>query len=142
MIMLTSTFSFPFISLSVSSLPIYSSHFFCPCTPLPPHPPYFIHSLNDLEQFIKLTSGGLYVSVEEGDYDGLVSVMDHLMRVKDRQPAIDHMFEPLKETAELLTTYGQKLPDAVHQQLQVCVLPRTVKMNLFIPYLACRIKAI
>jgi len=30
------------------------------------------------------------------------------------------MFEPLKETIELLKTYGQELPDAVHQQLQVC----------------------
>ena len=89
------------------------------------HP--FPYSLNDLEQFIKLTSGGLYVTVEEGDYDGLVGVMGHLMQVKDRQPAADHMFEPLKETIELLTTYGQELPDAVHQQLQVCLLARTVK---------------
>ena len=123
-----------FLSLSL----LYRSthaHFFCPCTPPPPHPPYFIHSLNDLEQFIKLASGGLYVSVEEGDYDGLVGVMGHLMQVKDRQPAADHMFGPLKETIELLTTYRQELPDAVHQQLQVCVLPRTVKMNVFIPYL-------
>ena len=68
--------------------------------------------------------------------------MGHLMQVKDRQLTADHMFEPLKETIELLTTYGQELTDAVHPQLQVCVLPRTVKMNVFIPYLACRIKAI
>ena len=67
------------------------------------------------------------MTVEEGDYDGLVGVMGHLMQVKDRQPAADHMFEPLKETIELLTTYGQELPDAVHQQLQVCLLARTVK---------------
>ena len=89
------------------------------------HP--FPCSLNDLEQFIKLTSGGLYVTVEEGDYDGLVSVMGHLMQVKGRQPAADHMFEPLKETIELLTTYGQELPDAVHQQLQVCLVVK--RMN-------------
>ena len=115
-----------FLSLSL----LYQSthaHFFCQCTPPPLHPPYFIHSLNDLEQFIKLASGGLYVSVEEGDYDGLVGVMGHLMQVKGRQSAADHMFEPLKETIELLTTYGQELPDAVHQQLQVCMLARTVK---------------
>lgn len=87
-------------------------------------------SLNDLEQFIKLTSGGLYMTVEEGDYDGLVGVMGHLMQVKGRQPAADHMFEPLKETIELLTAYGQELPDAVHQQLQVCLLARTVKRLL------------
>ena len=70
------------------------------------------------------------MTVEEGDYDGLVGVMGHLMQVKDRQPAADHMFEPLKETIELLTTYGQELPDAVHQQLQVCLLARTVKRLL------------
>ena len=72
------------------------------------------------------------MSVEEGDYDGLVSVMGHLMQVKNRQPAADHMFEPLKETIELLTTYGQELPDAVHQQLQVCVLARTVKKLMYV----------
>ena len=47
-------------------------------------------------------------------------MMGHLMAVKDKQPLADNMFEPLKETIELLKTYGQELPDEVHQQLQVC----------------------
>ena len=46
-------------------------------------------------------------------------MMGHLMAVKDKQPVADNMFEPLKETIELLKTYGQELPDEVHQQLQV-----------------------
>lgn len=46
--------------------------------------------------------------------------MGHLMAVKDKQPVADNMFEPLKETIELLKMYGQELPDEVHQQLQVC----------------------
>ena len=62
--------------------------------------------------------------MEEGDYDGLVGVMGHLMAVKDRQATTDTMFEPLKETLELLQSYDQVLPDEVHQQLEVmtCVL--------------------
>ena len=34
--------------------------------------------------------------------------------------AADNMFEPLKETIELLRTYGQEMPDEVYTQLQVC----------------------
>ena len=48
------------------------------------------------------------------------------MAVKEKQPVADNMFEPLKETIELLKTYGQELPDEVHQQLQVyCMHCRT-----------------
>ena len=57
--------------------------------------------------------------MEEGDYDGLVGVMIHLLAVRDRQPNTDGMFEPLKQTIELLKTYDQEMPDEVHQQLQV-----------------------
>ena len=42
-------------------------------------------SLNDLEEFIRVTSTGFNVQVEEGDYNGLVGVMGHLLAVKDRQ---------------------------------------------------------
>ena len=50
--------------------------------------PHTMHSLYDLEQFIHVTSSGLGVTVEEGDYDGLVGVMGHLMAVKERQPRL------------------------------------------------------
>ena len=62
---------------------------------------------------------GLTKPVDEGDYDGLVECMGHLMAVKERQATTDEMFEPLKQTIELLRTYGQELPEEVHQQLQV-----------------------
>ena len=51
------------------------------------------------------------------------------MAVKDKQPVADNMFEPLKETIELLKTYGQELPDEVHQQLQV-----QMKVIIFIAF--------
>ena len=54
----------------------------------------------------------------EGDFDGLVKCMGHVIAVKDRQATTDEMFEPLKQTIELLHQYGQELSDEVHQQLQ------------------------
>ena len=62
---------------------------------------------------------GLTQPVEEGDYNGLVNVMGHLMAVKDRQAATDEMFDPLKQTIELLRNYSQEMPEEVHLQLQV-----------------------
>ncbi|XP_071954573.1 dynein beta chain, ciliary-like [Antedon mediterranea] len=76
------------------------------------------NSLAALQEFIKVADSGLTKPVEEGDYDGLVSVMGHLLAVKERQSSTDEMFEPLKQTIELLKTYDQEMPDEVHQQLQ------------------------
>ena len=78
-----------------------------------------ISSLKDLAEFIKVSDKGLQEPVEEGDYNGLVECMGHLIAVKDRQATTDEMFEPLKHTIELLRQYGQELPEEVHQQLQV-----------------------
>ncbi len=77
------------------------------------------HSLNNLSQFIQTTAAGLNVEVEEGDYKKLVGVMVHLLAVKDRQANTDGMFEPLKETVELLSSYTQETPEDVVQQLEV-----------------------
>ena len=74
--------------------------------------------MNDLSDFIKVADHGLTKPVEEGDYDGLVEVMGHLMAVKERQATTDEMFEPLKQTIELLKTYDQEMPEEVHMQLQ------------------------
>lgn len=68
---------------------------------------------------MKEANAGLTKPLKEGDYDGLVEVMGHLMRVKDRQAATDHMFEPLKQTIELLKTYGEEMPEEIHMQLHV-----------------------
>ena len=89
-------------------VPTYLCHVY-PCT---------YSSLKDLESFITRTVDGLSKSVEEGDYDGLVDVMIHLLAVRDRQAATDTMFEPLKQTIELLKVYDQEMSDDVHQLLQ------------------------
>jgi len=78
----------------------------------------FPYSLADLSAFIKETKTGLGVDIQEGDYDGLVEVMGHLLAVKDRQASTDVMFEPLKQTIDLLKTYEQEMSDEVHQRLQ------------------------
>ncbi|KAK3590847.1 hypothetical protein CHS0354_024585 [Potamilus streckersoni] len=76
------------------------------------------NSLKELSEFIKVTDAGLTKPVQEGDYDGLVECMGNLFAVKDRQATTDEMFEPLKQTIELLKTYEQEMPDEVHLQLQ------------------------
>ncbi|KAK2490477.1 LOW QUALITY PROTEIN: hypothetical protein MC885_016050 [Smutsia gigantea] len=75
-------------------------------------------SLADLEAFMKVTRMGLTKTLKEGDYDGLVDVMGHLLKVKERQVVTDNMFEPLKQTIELLKTYGEKMPEEIHVKLQ------------------------
>ncbi|KAL4676954.1 hypothetical protein H8957_008548 [Semnopithecus entellus] len=76
------------------------------------------NSLADLEAFMKVVRMGLTKPLKEGDYDGLVEVMGHLMKVKERQVATDNMFEPLKQTIELLKTYGEEMPEEIHLKLQ------------------------
>ncbi|KFV69246.1 Dynein beta chain, ciliary, partial [Dryobates pubescens] len=76
-------------------------------------------SLADLEEFIKTADKGLSKKVEKGDSDGLVEVMGHLLAVKERQNVTDAMFEPLKQTIELLMSYEQPLPEEVYRQLEV-----------------------
>lgn len=68
---------------------------------------------------LQVTNGGLSVDIVEGDYSALVEVMGHLMAVKERQQTTDNIFDPLKQTIELLKNYGQEMSDEVHQLLQV-----------------------
>ncbi|XP_006869595.1 PREDICTED: dynein heavy chain 17, axonemal [Chrysochloris asiatica] len=79
---------------------------------------HVINSLADLETFMKVARMGLSKTLKEGDYDGLVEVMGHLMKVKERQAATDTMFEPLKQTIELLKTYGEEIPEETLLKLQ------------------------
>ncbi|XP_074871093.1 dynein axonemal heavy chain 9 [Carettochelys insculpta] len=76
------------------------------------------HSLGDLEEFIRIADQGLNQKVEKGDYKGLVEIMGHLLAVKERQSSTDEMFDPLKQTIELLKVYEQELTDDVHKQLE------------------------
>ncbi|XP_077110730.1 dynein axonemal heavy chain 9 isoform X2 [Ranitomeya variabilis] len=76
------------------------------------------NSLADLEEFIKVAERGLGKQLKEGDYQGLVEIMGQLMAVKDRQSSADELFEPLKQTIELLKVYEQELSDEVYKQLE------------------------
>lgn len=76
-------------------------------------------SLADLDSFIKSTECGLLKRVEKGDFQGLVEIMGHLVTLKERQSSTDDMFEPLKQTIELLKSYEQELPETVFKQLEV-----------------------
>lgn len=80
---------------------------------------FVLLSLADLEVFIKNSESGMLKKVEKGDFKGLVEVMGHLMAVKERQGSTNEMFEPLKQTIELLKTYEQELPELVFKQLEV-----------------------
>nr|XP_020748715.1 dynein heavy chain 11, axonemal isoform X1 [Odocoileus virginianus texanus] len=79
---------------------------------------FVIDSLNELQEFIKDTDAGLQRELSEGDHDGLVDIMGHLLAVRSRQRATDELFEPLKETITLLEMYGQKMPEQVYTQLK------------------------
>lgn len=79
---------------------------------------FVVDSLNDLEEFIKVTDSGLQLKVPEGDYTALVGVMEHLLAVRDRQATTDYLFDPVKQTIALLESYGQKLPDHIYTQLE------------------------
>ncbi len=56
--------------------------------------------------------------VKEGDYDALLAVMNYLGKVRDRRAKTDTMFEPIKETIELLKTYDVEFPEEIYVQLQ------------------------
>ena len=75
--------------------------------------------MKDLDEFIQVTDKGLTAQVKEGDYIGLVRLMASVMAVKERQSATDEMFEPLRETIELLKAYDHDMSEDVHLQLQV-----------------------
>ncbi|XP_055973719.1 dynein axonemal heavy chain 9 [Sorex fumeus] len=79
---------------------------------------YVTNSLADLEVCIRNSESGLLKKVEKGDFKGLVEIMGHLMSLKERQTSTDEMFDPLKQTIELLKTYEQELPETVFRQLE------------------------
>ncbi|CAL8284422.1 unnamed protein product [Lota lota] len=76
------------------------------------------NSLQDQERFNKEVIVGLTKTLHEGDYQGLIEVLVHLMRVKESQASTESMFEPLNKTVELLKDYGEELPDEVYAKLE------------------------
>ena len=79
---------------------------------------HVIDSLDDLDNFIKGADEGLSRQVVEGDYKGLIKVMEYLAMVKEKQAATDSMFDPLKDVIDLLRNYGVEIPQASMVQLK------------------------
>ena len=79
---------------------------------------HVIDSLDDLDNFIKGADEGLSRQVVEGDYKGLIKVMEYLAMVKEKQAAYDNIFEPLQEIIDVLTTYNVEIPEKSIEQLQ------------------------
>lgn len=77
------------------------------------------HSLTELDKFIKEAEVGVAQDLGNGDYDTLVSIMGHLVGVRERIHSTDAMFEPLKSTIALVKQYGDDLPETMHLKLQV-----------------------
>ncbi|KAM6338976.1 LOW QUALITY PROTEIN: dynein axonemal heavy chain 11 [Podargus strigoides] len=79
-------------------------------------------SLTDFKKFITVIDAGLQ-DVTEGDSCVLVEIMGHLLAVKERHTTPDELFEPLKEVAALLESYGQKMLGEVYAQLEPAIKP-------------------
>ena len=82
--------------------------------------------LDNLQEFIMSTSKGLAKEPEENDYTGLVNVMALIIAVRDRQAETDVMFEPLKQTIDMLKTCGVDMSEKVYNQLEVTIITRTL----------------
>lgn len=55
--------------------------------------------------------------------------MGHLVTLKERQSSTDDMFEPLKQTIELLKSYEQELPETVFKQLEVSAFDHPLQLR-------------
>ncbi|KAL5106320.1 hypothetical protein TcWFU_007241 [Taenia crassiceps] len=80
------------------------------------------NNLGNLNEFIKNSAETLQDDPKPGDYGRLVEAMSCLGAVKAHLPTTDSMFEPLKQTADLLKSYGQEV--SPETQLLIEELPR------------------
>ncbi|KAB0805217.1 hypothetical protein PPYR_02187 [Photinus pyralis] len=79
---------------------------------------HVISSLSELDSFVAEAIAALQVELSEDDYEGLLSVMGYLVKIRDRQTATDGMFQPIKEIMELLKEYGVEFSEEIYIQLQ------------------------
>jgi len=73
-------------------------------------------TLNEMNEFITNTKGGLQKEVKEGDYNALVYSMGLLHEMKKRND-IGKSFEPLRKTINLLRQFGVEMPEDIHKLL-------------------------
>ncbi|XP_047352693.1 dynein beta chain, ciliary-like [Vespa velutina] len=67
--------------------------------------------LKNLSIFLNEASNKFSQPIKEDDYEDLLKTIYFLKEIRDRQYEIDDMFEPVKETIELLKEYQVKLDD-------------------------------
>ncbi|MED6234546.1 hypothetical protein ATANTOWER_026276 [Ataeniobius toweri] len=79
---------------------------------------YVTNSLEELQKFLQVVVKGLNSPVAKGDHQGFIDIMSHLLAVRDRQSAIDKMFEPLRGTIVLLEHYGVTIPELFYNQME------------------------
>ena len=79
---------------------------------------HVVKSLSDLNDFIEKADEGLMQQVQEGDYEGLLKVMEFLQIVKEKQTTTDTMFDPLCKIINVLRNYGVVIPEESLVQLQ------------------------
>lgn len=75
--------------------------------------------MRSLRDFTVETDIGLLKPLEEGDYEGLVKIMEHLFNVRERQDDYDAMFGPIGEILHLLKVYDVEMPEDVYILKQV-----------------------
>eukprot|EP01062_Namystynia_karyoxenos_P024171 TRINITY_DN1939_c0_g6_i1.p1 TRINITY_DN1939_c0_g6~~TRINITY_DN1939_c0_g6_i1.p1 ORF type:complete len:4792 (+),score=1866.14 TRINITY_DN1939_c0_g6_i1:876-14378(+) len=91
-----------------------------------------VRKLDRFKRFVSRTEAGIHCESAVLKYDELVKIMCHLVVFNRRCEAIDHMFEPLKETVVLLRKHEVMLPQAVLQDIEDApVLWRDLKRHCF-----------
>lgn len=75
-----------------------------------------VNRLQELEDFIIEGTHVLQFEVTKEDFDTLLSVMSILSKIKDRSMETDSMFDPLKDTVDLLKQYNVDFDDNVYNQ--------------------------
>ena len=76
-----------------------------------------VESLSELDEFIENADIGLQAQIGEGDYDGLIRIMEFLKTVKDKQRQYDDMFARVKNKIKLLRRYNVDIPEKSLKQL-------------------------
>lgn len=82
-----------------------------------------VNRLQELEDFIIEGTRVLQLEVTKEDFDTLLSVMSILSKIKDRTFETDRMFDPLKDSVDLLKQYNVEFDENIYNQF--AELPET-----------------
>ena len=61
-----------------------------------------VATVTELDAFITASEAGLSQNIDSGSYDILVSVMSHLMAIRDRTKQTDDIFQPIADKIQLV----------------------------------------